>query len=321
MTRETLHEVERRLAHDRNEIGETLSIIQQRLSPERMANQALDYLKDNGGDMAMHLGRAMKENPLPLIMTGVGLAWLIGSSISSRPNGDHRGRSRRPTARAFSNSTYDENEGYGEYEAQSRDTRDPIKGYGSSDYTPYDQRDDKHSLLERARAAADSLQQSGEETAEAFSERVAHAKAQILDIQRQAGETVSDFTQRIEEKMTSVSESVKQHLHDASDRATDLARRARHEAEDMRDRATDAFQHQPLAAVAIGIGVGALIGALVPMTRREQELLAPYGEEARERVRGVAKDIGDKAEHIAADAAESAVQTVDEGVRQTVQTH
>ena len=104
MTDESLQEAERRLAHDRNEIGETLSVIQNRLSPQNVADQALRYLKYNGGDMAMDLGRRLKDHPVPLIVTGVGLAWLIGSTISSRPGGD-AGRSDPSRRRAYGNST------------------------------------------------------------------------------------------------------------------------------------------------------------------------------------------------------------------------
>jgi ElaB/YqjD/DUF883 family membrane-anchored ribosome-binding protein len=324
MTDESLQAAERRLAHDRNEIGETLSVIQNRLSPQNVADQALRYLKYNGGDMAMDIGRRLKDHPVPLIVTGVGLAWLIGSTISSRHGGD-AGPSERSRRRAYGNSTYGDNDGYGEYEPAPRGVRDPIKGYGATGNAPYgssyESPDESSSLSDRAHAAAEALQQFGDETAEAFSERVAHAKAQVLDIQRQAGETVSDFTQRVEEKMSSLTASAKRRLHDVSERATDMARRARHQASDMRDRATDAFQDQPLAAVAVGVAVGALLGALIPISRREQKLLGPYGDDARQRVRAAAHDLGDKAEHIAADAAESAVETLDDGVRQTVQAH
>lgn len=319
MTRETPHEVELRLAHDRNEIGETLSNIQHRLSPEHLADQALQYISDKGGDMAMHLGRAIKANPVPLVLTGVGLAWLIGSTMTSRPRREDGGRADLYSAKAYGNSTYDYYEGYGEYESQSQREQDPIKGYGPSGEASQEPAADHASLLERAGAAATSLRQSSDETAEAFGERVAQAKAQVLDIQRQAGESIADFIQRVEETMTNLAASSKQRFVDASHRASEMARRAGHQAKEMRDRATDAVQDQPLMAIAIGIGVGALLGALLPISRREQEMLGPYGQEARERARNAARNLGDEAEHITAEAAEAAVQSLDDGVRQTVQ--
>lgn len=65
-----------------------------------------------------------------------------------------------------------------------------------------------------------------------------------------------------------------------------------------RDRATAAsqstvsgIQNNPLAAVAGGIAVGALIGALLPRTERENQILGPVGS----RVRAGAKDAAEAA--------------------------
>lgn len=43
------------------------------------------------------------------------------------------------------------------------------------------------------------------------------------------------------------------------------------------DRATDAAEANPLALVAGGLALGALVGALLPRSERERQLLAPVG--------------------------------------------
>jgi ElaB/YqjD/DUF883 family membrane-anchored ribosome-binding protein len=44
----------------------------------------------------------------------------------------------------------------------------------------------------------------------------------------------------------------------------------------------------PIAALIGGLGIGMLIGALLPRTRRESELLGPYGSQITDRARDAA---------------------------------
>lgn len=55
--------------------------------------------------------------------------------------------------------------------------------------------------------------------------------------------------------------------HDARDKAGDAARRAASEIE-----------ANPLAILAGGLAIGALVGTLIPRSTREKELLAPVGQ-------------------------------------------
>jgi hypothetical protein len=74
---EILAEIER----TRGEMDHTLTAIEQRLTPGQLIDQGLDYLKNSGGsEMVSNLGVQVKNNPLPLALVGVGLAWLMASS-------------------------------------------------------------------------------------------------------------------------------------------------------------------------------------------------------------------------------------------------
>lgn len=50
-------------------------------------------------------------------------------------------------------------------------------------------------------------------------------------------------------------------------------------ASDAAHRAAETIESNPLAILAGGIAVGALVGALLPRSEREKELLAPIGKE------------------------------------------
>ena len=74
---EILAEIER----TRGDMDHTLTAIEQRLTPGQLIDQGLDYLKNSGGrEMASNLGVQVKNNPLPIALVGVGLAWLRASS-------------------------------------------------------------------------------------------------------------------------------------------------------------------------------------------------------------------------------------------------
>jgi hypothetical protein len=78
----------------RDELEKTLVAIEHRLTPGQLVDQGLDYLRHSGANEFVHnLGGAAKQNPLPVALVGIGLAWLMalgrqpaqnyGSSMSS----------------------------------------------------------------------------------------------------------------------------------------------------------------------------------------------------------------------------------------------
>ena len=79
------HDAERRpekilaeIDRTREEMHRTLTAIEQRLSPQQLLNQGLDYVRHSGAtEFVQNLGGAARQNPLPLALTGIGIAWLM----------------------------------------------------------------------------------------------------------------------------------------------------------------------------------------------------------------------------------------------------
>ena len=78
-------------------------------------------------------------------------------------------------------------------------------------------------------------------------------------------------------------------------------------------------QSNPLTAVVGGLGIGMLIGALLPRTRRETELLGTYGSEitgrareAAEAARAVGQEKLDELGFVKDTALETAEKVIDE---------
>ena len=76
-------------------------------------------------------------------------------------------------------------------------------------------------------------------------------------------------------------------------RVKDTAEAAREAAAEAARRTAESMEANPLGIVVGGLALGALLGALVPRSAREKELLAPVGKTLGERARaaiGAAKD-------------------------------
>jgi hypothetical protein len=71
---EILAEIDR----TRGEMDRTLSAIEHRLTPGQLVDQGLDYLRQSGAtEFVGNLGGAAKNNPLPVALTTIGIAWLM----------------------------------------------------------------------------------------------------------------------------------------------------------------------------------------------------------------------------------------------------
>lgn len=68
----------------RAEMDQTLSAIEQRLTPGQLVDQGLGYLKNSGArEYAANLAGSVKTHPLPATLAGIGIAWLM--AVGDKP--------------------------------------------------------------------------------------------------------------------------------------------------------------------------------------------------------------------------------------------
>jgi hypothetical protein len=77
-------DLEREASAIRADMDRTLDALERKFSPGQMLDRSVGYLRDHGGDLARNIGETVKQNPIPVLLTTAGLAWLITSSIRSR---------------------------------------------------------------------------------------------------------------------------------------------------------------------------------------------------------------------------------------------
>ncbi|MGH8502801.1 MAG: DUF3618 domain-containing protein [Gammaproteobacteria bacterium] len=73
--------IEADLDRTRGEMSDTLDALQKKLSPGELFDEALTYFRNSGaGDFTSNFKNSITQNPLPVTLVGVGLAWLALSS-------------------------------------------------------------------------------------------------------------------------------------------------------------------------------------------------------------------------------------------------
>jgi hypothetical protein len=81
--------LEREVDQARARLGRTASELSDRLSPGELFEQALGMAREHGGEFGRNLGAQVKHNPMPLILTSVGISWMMMSSAKSGAAHDH----------------------------------------------------------------------------------------------------------------------------------------------------------------------------------------------------------------------------------------
>ncbi|NWL76522.1 hypothetical protein DM872_06620 [Pseudomonas taiwanensis] len=69
--------LEREIEQQRSNIGNIVNALENKLSPGQLVDQALAFTKDNGAEFFNNLGTTLKNNPVPTVLTSIGLAWLM----------------------------------------------------------------------------------------------------------------------------------------------------------------------------------------------------------------------------------------------------
>src|SRR6201998_2994447 len=79
-------QLEREAEETRWQLSGTLEELRGGMTPGRVVDQLIDYTRDGpAAEFLGSLGREVRENPVPLVLIGIGIAWLmVASSRTSR---------------------------------------------------------------------------------------------------------------------------------------------------------------------------------------------------------------------------------------------
>ena len=294
-------ELEREVRESRADVERTLDAIQDRLSPGQLVDQVAHYMRDNGGEFARNFGDTVRQNPVPVVLVGVGLAWMMFSGS--------RNDIRLPHAADFvpdyppDPDDPADPESWAAYKRGSatvwdRDDEDieGVPGYGPAEAGGYGQAEAEGGagLGERAWDAAAGA-------TEGLSEAARRAKAGVSDAAERTREGLREAGEGVRETVGDARAGVGRFARGARDQAVGMgagvARRARrtgaqarHYGERARAGFLETLHRQPLVLGAVGLAIGAAIGAALPASRREDELMGDTSDQLRRRVRAAGRE-------------------------------
>ncbi len=241
-----------------------------RMSFSRMVDDAARSI--GGSEVIANLGAQARANPVPLVLVGIGLAWLMsgrsmGLSFGSSSRGyddydygDDDFRRSRQTSRRGGSQAWNERNGEATWVA--------------------DDSEEGGSWVDAAGNVLESAMSGVTSAASAVRDSVTGGARYVARTARHGGETVYSGASRFGST--------------AYDRASGLGSSAYESASYLgsRTRSTfsDLLDEEPLVLGAIGVAVGAAVGAMLPSTETENRYVGRYRDQLREEAERYARE-------------------------------
>lgn len=259
--------LEESLEADRANLRETLSAIEEKMSPGRMIDEAMSYFQTGPKEFASLLGDQVKSNPMPILLTGVGLAWLMASGSGSK--------SAPAASDDMSGLMDDDHDAWMTYDRITQFELDCSR-------MPDEPHDDWQTRLHASRASALGLQQNPDEDETGFRARV----GQAADAARSKGAAARD---RVRNTLKGAKESGSRMMHDGKAAISDLGHKGQAQGQSALHAATQLHESNPMVTGAMAIALGAMLGALIPQTEREEAALGDVADRGLEKVASAAQ--------------------------------
>ena len=287
-------EIEREVEDTRARLTGTLEQLRDRATPGQLFEQALDYAKQSGGtDFARNLAASVRDNPLPLLLIGAGIGWLV---LSDRRGGTGGGTAGDRQQRALPPPP----------SGKSQPTS--VRVYPTGPDTGTSDARGGPSTTERASAAVSDAKDRAGEAASGLRDSVSGAADRV-------GEVASSTYRSVADAAGSATEGIGAGASSAAQRVADAGRGARDQFGQLGDSASRGLgwlvREQPLVLGAIGLAVGAAVGALLPGTEAEDRLMGETRDDLTERARATAEEGYQRAKETAGEHLEGAKDRLD----------
>lgn len=244
------------------------------------------------GDLLMD---TVKENPIPAALVGVGLGWLLVDAIIKQQK-----QSAHPltsnTYNGYATDTYGDT-GYGAARGASYGayaTNTGTNNYATAPNTS------------GVKAALDNAGHKLSETGEKIGDTVETAKAKIGDAAHDLQAKASDLAHTVQDKASDLAHTVQDKAGDATTlvttKATELGHAVQSNARKASYAAQDFVTDNPIAAGAIALLVGTVIGLALPSTEPENKLMGTYRDQLADQAGQQAQDLLGKVQSVAGEA-------------------
>lgn len=229
MSDQSSDELERQAEAARQRMAGTAESIRKKLSAGQLIDEFADMF--TGGDLsgaARNLKSQIRDNPLPIVLVGAGVAWLVLGR--GAPSGESAPARRHATP-------------------QPPRTRERSKD----------------------------------------SDGGASVMSSVAEGARTAAETVGDTVGGMADSLSATADRLRHSM------LTGMPHSSRH----LKDSISGAAQQEPLLIAALGLTVGAVVGAMLPASDLEKEQIGPYSDRLRKGAKEMLDKGMDSAERVA----------------------
>ena len=278
-------EIRAEIQQTRANISETVNIIQERLSPERLKEQAQDMaeqLKEQAQDkirdatigriekMADNVDRktrrvsysvveTIKQNPVPAALAGLGVGWLLVQGFKS----SSEDRYYQGSGGSYQTRYY---EPRGQYQSQS--------GIG------------------------ETLSSAQEKVGEMASQ----TREQVGELGSQAREKVGQISQQVQDQASQAMDQVGQLSSQAREKAEYLGSQVQEQAQWAKSQFWQTMEENPLMVGAAALALGVVVGLSIPETPYENRLMGEARDNLMDKAQEVTQDTVQKVQRVAEEA-------------------
>ncbi|MCP8939487.1 DUF3618 domain-containing protein [Alsobacter sp. SYSU M60028] len=264
-------DIEREAEANRAQLSETLEELRERLSPGQLLDELLSGSRTNVAGFVENLGASIRDNPMPTVLIGAGLAMMAmgGAQAASRGLSDDEWERRgRPSHGGYSRED-EERFGRGHEDEDSLTSRVGDAASQAGDYAS--------DMARSARDTASGLVSSASDTASS-------AVRSVRDSVGSVAETVREYIPGMGSSSSSSSSRSGSRGYVAGGRGGYRASSGYGGGliDDMRNNLTRLAHEQPLMVAAVGLAIGAGIGAALPRTRVENRWVGDTADQLKD---------------------------------------
>jgi hypothetical protein len=271
-------DIEGDVERTRADVSGTLDALRDKLAPgqilDEVIDRAADYARGSGGAaFARNLGSAVRDNPLPVLLIGAGIGWLMLSRGGETTSGGTTHYAPRTSPREDA----------------------PPPGGSSAGLSGAVER-----VGEMANAVGDATSRAGAYVSETASS-VAGAGSQLADSVKEAAAGASR-----------TASSIGQQIGTATKQASSTVKTGW-------SSACEAVEAQPLMLGLLGLAVGAAMGAALPRSEMEDEVLGETADAAAQRIGDLGREGLEQARSVAGEHLERATDAFAESYEKVKQ--
>lgn len=288
-------EIENDIRATRGDMDQTLDRLNERLSPRSLINSALNWFesKPSGqqgvvSEKSSDILRTVKENPVPALLAGAGIAWLIAEAKSPKKYGNSHEREYHPA----DNYRHNLRQSYGAGGVHTEAVRTADGNHDDENSS------DGSGLMDKAK------------------EKLSEASDSISDTVDRAKERASEFGDRLSDKTSKGSDAMHQAFSSAQHSTSDMSSRVGSSIGDTYHAADRQFR-QAVKEVPMGVGLGflglgVLAGLLLPRTEAEDELMGDAADDLKHAATDKGEELMEKGKHVASRVADKAMEEADQ---------